>query len=127
MTVFARQIATALRLITKYGEQCTWKQIPDGVVADPLKPWIVGNVDPISYPVKIAIFPNTRVNHEFIKTLKGTEVVIGEEYGYMASVPFKPSKTDVVIRADGSVSRVGTIDILKPDGTAILYVVKFKL
>lgn len=126
MTVFARQIATALRLIAKNGELCTWRSIPDGVSLDPTKPWLKTNVEPIDTKVKIVILPNTRVTHETIKTLTGTEVSIGEDYGLMAQVKFVPSKADVVIDSSGRVKRIETIDILKPDGTPILYTVKFK-
>ena len=127
MTVYTRQIETAIRLIKAKGAEVTWRSIPDGVAADPNKPWEVTGAAPVDHTVSIVFLPLTRLNMEFMRLLAGTEIQIGDFYGLMASVDFTPAPTDVVIDGTGMVCRISAIDVLKPDGTPILYTIVFKL
>ncbi len=128
MTVYDRHIALATRLILAKGEVCTWRRIVDGVPPDVNKPWEVANSTPIDVPgVSIVFLPLNRINTELIRTLAGSDLKTGNAYGLMATVPFVPTTTDLVIRSDGRVARIESIDTLEPDGTPILYTINFTL
>lgn len=126
MTVYNRQIATALRMIKARGEPITWRQLPDPT-PDAIQPWKVTPVAAVEYAdIPIVFLPFTRLNYEFVRMLVNTEIHIGDEYGLMATVDFEPALTDVVVRADGSVYGIANIGKLAPDGTPILWTIAFK-
>lgn len=127
MTVYARQIATAKRLINAKGAACLWRVLPDAV-PDTDEPWKVTPVAPIEYRnVKIVFLPFSRLNYEFLRQMTGTEIQIGDMYGLMAQQSFKPTITDLVIRnVDSQVFNIDKISPLAPDGTDILYTINFK-
>lgn len=127
MTAFARQIATAKRLIAKNGANCTWRQIPDAV-PDTSEPWKVAAGVPKDFKnVRVVFLPYTRMGYEFLRLLTGTEIQIGDVKGLMAQQVFKPSITDVLIHPNGTVYRVNKLDPLAPDGTDILYTLDLKV
>lgn len=138
MTVFTRQIATALRLIDKYGQYVTWQQNrADPFTPNPM-PWLAeGNATAVNNRVKIAFLPNKRVGFEtIVAAAMGQEIKTGSVIGYMAQVSFVPTTEDVVLRpafgaafslGSGIQYRIAKIDELNVDGTPILYTVTFQV
>lgn len=122
MTAFARQVATAKRLIAKYGATCTFRRLPDAP-QDANKPWLVTSQgSAVSYPgIKVCILPYSRINRETQQQIADTEIQFGDFQGLMASQVFVPSLTDVILNGQGLVYRIKKITTLAPDGTDILY------
>ena len=123
MTVYKRQIATALRLIKNKGAKCTWRQLPDAD-NDAVKPWNSEERSPVDFAVSIAFFPmqSTEFAKAFASFVRGEDIPQGLEIGYMHAVEFSPNVGDTVIR-NGQALRVGAVTPLQPDGTPILYIV----
>lgn len=125
MSVFDRQIATATRLIKKYGQSVTWRSLPDGTVTDPDKPWRPVNGGHVDHSPIICFLPDDRENRQFYAYLTGKEVSSGTTLGYMAAVNFEPKLKDIVIR-DGVEYQIQNINLLSPNGENILYTIEFK-
>lgn len=132
MAQYDRQVATALKLIAKFGQQTgvLWNQANNTPVDG--EPWLA-EAAPVSYPVIIAFLPYTRIGHDFMAYLGKTEVPTGTIVGYMAGggLPFLPALADTVTRVDpGTQStdlyRIDDIDRLAPNGQNILWTVYFK-
>ena len=121
--VFERQIATARRLIDKYGETCSWQQPGDR--DDNVKPWHGSNIDaPDPVSVKIVFFPNGGDNSlsEVIAALADTNVNIASEYGLMAGdVSFNPATSDTLQDSQGNNVEIVAITPLRPNGEVVLY------
>lgn len=127
MGTFDRQIATAKRLITKYGAPMTWRVMVDGAPVDPDMPWKPTEATTTEYPVHIVMLPETRIGYEWVRYLVGTEIPEGSGYGLMYAVPFIPSLKDTVIAPDGSEMKPSTIDPLQPNLTEIImYTLRFQ-
>lgn len=129
MGVFDRQIASAKRLIEKYGQSVQWKPYvaADADDATPWKPKLDTSdpADPVM--VRIVFLPASRVNNELVRALSNApEVPSGKSYGLMPAVNFVPSLADVVIR-DGVEYRPCYIDPLSPNGEIIMYTIGFEL
>ena len=122
---YDRQIATAARLVSKYGQPVTWRRVADGAPADPLKPWKPTAATNTDVTVDMVFVPKGK-NSEFLALMKGTEVPKGELVGYMAAQSFTPTLKDLVIR-DGVALSVCSIDPIAPNGDVILYTVSFDL
>jgi hypothetical protein len=127
---YDRQIATALKLVTKFGQKATW--IQNSNVDDAITPWLV-SADTASYEVNIAFLPYQRINHDFLAYLGKTEVPTGTIVGYMpgSGLSFLPALRDIVMRQDigtGTTDtyRIDDIDRLAPNGQNILWTVYFK-
>lgn len=121
MTVYARQIATAKRLIAKYGATCTFRRLPDAP-QDADKPWLVtsqGSQQSFA-GIKVCILPYSRINRESQQQIGGTEIQFGDFQGLMASQTFVPTLTDLIVQ-NGKTYRIKKITTLAPDGTDILY------
>ena len=123
MAQYDRQIATALRLIAKYGQIATWRQIVDGV-PDPETPWLPVGSAPVDYSPHICFLPLDRDGKEFLMSIGQTEAVSGSMYGLMGNVAFVPNIRDTVIR-DGVSLEIKSIDLLSPNGQKILYTMIF--
>jgi hypothetical protein len=127
MAQFDRQIATAVRLIAKYGQAVTWQIVNDGTPADAAKPWKPSEATDTSNTVTICFVP-IRENdwRKLLMYLKGTEVPIGRLAGLMAgNVAFEPKLKDVVVR-DNVTLHVSSVDLISPNGQKILYVLEFE-
>ncbi len=132
-TVFTRQIASAKRLLDKYGQFVTWQQ--NRAVAGAVGWLASANTAPINNRVKIAFLPNSRVGFEtMLAAAIGQEIKTGSVIGYMAQVTFVPTIDDVVLRpgfgasfvlGSGEALRPAKIDELNVDGTPILYTITF--
>lgn len=123
MAQYDRQIATALRLIAKYGQIATWQQIVDGV-PDPETPWLPVGSTTVDYSPHICFLPLDRDGKEFLMSMGQSEAVSGSMYGLMGNVPFTPNIRDVVKR-DGVSLEIKSIDLLSPNGQKILYTIIF--
>lgn len=125
--VFDRQIATAQRLIAKYGQDVTWQTVVDGAPADAAKPWKPAEATDTQTTTKVC-FVAVRDNdwRKLLAYLKGTEVPVGRLAGLMAgNVSFTPKLKDIVIR-DGVTLNVTNIDLVSPNGQKILYILEFQ-
>lgn len=122
MGVFDRQIATARRLIDRYGEACLWQQPGD---KDPSKkPWQGSAVDtPDPIPVKIAFFPNGAENNfaAVLQALGDTNVNTASEYGLMAAVDFDPATSDSLTDSSGRAVEIVDLSPLRPNGEVIFW------
>lgn len=125
---YSQNVLSALRLIAKFGEPCTWtKPAP----ADPnnTKPWRdIRAGEPATYPVSIAWFSGTdlsRGSTPFRMFNGGSEVVGYSLIGLMAGPSFVPEMTDTIERTSGKVEIV-YIDIVAPSGVPVLYYIAIK-
>ena len=127
-TKYGRQLATVQRLIASHGEACTWWQYPappDDDAANPAEP-----EEPVSFPVLIVFIGPTKSASFFaaLSALVGTEVPGGLNFALMGSVTFTPALTDQVERSDGTMLSINDKDgirTLAPDGTTLLYYLRF--
>lgn len=129
MGVFDRQIATAQRLIAKYGQDCGWVKAPaDDGSGSPGYPGELAPDAPV--PCKIAWFSSKdlgRGSGEFAALMAGIEVPAGKEIGLLAGgIDFVPQDADTIIRG-ASTNGITSIDRLAPNGDPILYYVTVSL
>lgn len=129
---YARNIASAQRMIAAKGEACSWKKpVAEAAGADPWRDVRDEDAEPLDYPVRIAWFSPRdlgRGTGEFLAAIMGTEVPEGVMIGLMAGGQgFEPTVNDRITRADSSTVEPMSIDRLAPDGTPILYFVKAAL
>ena len=129
MTVYAAQIATAKRLIAAKGEAVTWREAAAASVPDVNKPWVEGDLAAaVEHAVRIVFLPIDRINSQVMRYMRDSGGVPGGNIsGLMASVSFKPTVTGTVVRSDGTVLAVRSIEPLAPDGTPIIWTVEFQL
>jgi hypothetical protein len=127
MGQFDRQIATAQRLIAKYGQSVTWREPAEGLPADPEKPWSKTAAVPIDHAgIKICFVPAKENEwRKLLAYLKGTEVPTTKLAGLMGAVTFTPALKHIVLR-DGKQLRIASIDCLSPNGQKILYTLEFE-
>jgi hypothetical protein len=125
MAVFDRAIATALRLINKYGQIVEWKQLQEGVPANPDTPWIGGEPTTAIYSPVICILPLDKEGSEFLRQLGGTEALTGNMYGLMGQIGFDPLIGQNTIKTlhDNKILTINTIDLLSPNGQKVLYTI----
>ena len=127
--VYEGQIATATRLIAKYGQACIWREpgTPTGNPANPTP------AVPVDHPVSIVFLDNsTRESlSAFLSMIAETEVPTGGLRGLMAPVSFSPSLMGRVARATAfeepalSIVDKNGIDVLNLNGEIILYKLRF--
>lgn len=128
MTVLTRSVATATKLINKYGANATWKVY--GSTVDNSQPWksTAPGTGPTEYAIKIVLLPESTGDNplEMLShLLAGTSVPVGAEQGLMAgSVAFVPAVNDSVV-INGKTRQFKAIDTLQPDGNPILYTLTF--
>lgn len=123
MSQYARQIATAKRLIEKHGENVIWTK---RVVTEGDKPWkeVAGQAE--EFPVSMLFLrPGSSLATAIFQLMKGTDVVTGGVRALMAAqVSFEPEMTDYVVR-DGVSMSISRFNPLAPAGIAILYEIEF--
>lgn len=124
MGQFDRQIATAERLIKKYGQTVVWRQVVDAPNVD--QPWKAPIQTTTEHSVVIAFLPMTREYKEMFVFKDKTELTAGFVVGYMkGNIPFTPGPKDVVVR-DGKTYDIETLDPLSPNGQLVLWTMIFK-
>jgi len=111
MGKYDRQIARAKRTITAKGRACLWREM---------------SAPGVDNPVSIVFFPEGG-NAAFLAALTGTDINIGDDYGLMPAVGFLPTTRGRVYAADGEtmLRAVKRVIPFAPDGTPILYTIKF--
>lgn len=124
---YDRQIASAQRLIKKYGKLTTWRSHVEGVTTEAeapgATPWRpkagLSNGSP-SYQVTVVFFPIGKEKRESLSEM-GIELTSGAQIGYMPAVPFVPAQKDTILR-NGVYMPVEHIEVLAPnDDEPILY------
>lgn len=125
---FARQIATAQRLIKKNGAAVTWRKFVQPVDDNPANPGVPTNDD---HPVTVAFFPNDKLSLlTTLSMIAGTEVPSGRVYGLMGAVNFEPGMDDLIVGTPYGdlrlIDKYG-IERLAPNGETILYTLRFTL
>lgn len=126
MGVYDRPIATARRLIEKYGEECVWSKQADQDATNEDMPWRdVRAGDPWNTSVKIAFFPaggDSALAAVLVALADSPEVSISSEYGLMAGdYPFEPDVSDTLVNSKGDTVEIIKITPLKPGGPVVLY------
>lgn len=125
-TKYSRQIATARRMITKFGGVCTWSKEGADTTSS-LPPEMRPLASAVTYPgIPIVLIPATRKEmfSQILHVL--TSTVIDQDVAYIpGDVPFSPANGDDVI-INGETRYVDRINKIAPDGTAIAYEVTFK-
>jgi hypothetical protein len=124
MGVYDRETAQSLRLITAKGEACSWMQAQDAFGADPSKPWIMVTPASVIHSVRILFVSNS--SSPLLMLLQGSGVETGKLKAIMPAVGFNPSLSDSVIRSDGSVLQIDSIEPVSPNGEVILWRLIFK-
>lgn len=121
MTVYTRFIATANRLIDKYGMQVTWsKDVLTPV--DVTKPWLGSTNVPTDYTPTIAFIPangNMYGMEKYRSQIQAGELSL---FGLMAPQEFEPELSDTLVR-DGDTQVIKWIDEIKPADETVLYIV----
>jgi hypothetical protein len=122
MTAYAQEIKDAQNDIKEAGQACTWRKLPRNANAQ--QPWKGQNAAPGDFPVSI-LFLKQGLNSALLHLLKNTDVTEGAPDAIMAGgQAFTPEITDVVIQ-NGVTRAIEAIDSLAPDGTPILYYLRF--
>lgn len=122
-SVFATQIATAQRLISKFGQACTWRKTAVST-PNPAKPWEMLPGANTDATVKV-VFVSKFKEHFFLKYMANTEIPEGLFVGYMAAQSFTPAINDILIRGSETLT-IQAIDIVAPNGEPILYIITVK-
>lgn len=123
MTTFdySRMVATALRLVERFGVAVTWRQLVDTTI-NPIEPTTAAT----NFAAVMAFVPTERIGHE-TRSDSDSEQRKGAVTGYMGPVVgYTPTAKDVVIR-NGKTLRIKSFDEVKPAGATVLYIVTFDL
>jgi hypothetical protein len=116
---YARQKATAVRLIKKYGGPVTiTRQV---VIENPDKPWEPATEQPVIVPdVMCAFLPTNERQNRKLQLMKGTDVPTGLEIAYIANLPFELGVKDTITKKNGTVYRIFTMDAIDPDQSGVI-------
>lgn len=119
MGVYDRQIASALRMIAKYGELCTINSVVDTPVPDSNEPWNDGPNGPVPHVgIPIAFFP---LNEKQRRTVQATDGdLTGYECAYIGQLSFALGLKDFIVRGSGKVAKVISFDALNPNGEGVI-------
>jgi hypothetical protein len=131
MSAFNRQLATAVRLIAKYGASCTWTKRIE-TAHDNSKPWKQDQDNATPYTVKMVMLRNKGNSaapawaQALIHLMQGTDIPAGKPAALLAAknLTFVPDQTDLVM-LNGATMKVESIDPIAPDGLPIIYIIKF--
>lgn len=117
MAMYDRQIATAKRLIKKYGVPTPVTYITITENSD--KPWETTEVSSIE-TVPVCFLPVDSGTMRTLSMTPGTEVPKGAVLAYMGAVGFKVDLT-TTLQYDGRTWSIYWMDKLAPNGRPILY------
>lgn len=121
MSQYSQPIASALRLIAKKGELCTWRQY---TMEPGSTDWNEDEASPfVDYSVSIVFLPYDSRTATFTFQQIDGDVTRITEYALMGAVPFTPAIRDSIIRSDGTVIKPAGLDRLKPATEVILYTI----
>jgi hypothetical protein len=122
MSIYARQIANAKRLIKAKGQLVIWAQTD---VMPGTKPWSNGSKTTITNNVSIVFLPQTKTFMEFLRYMKGSDIPVGSMIGLMGSVTFDPKISDIIIRPNDEL-KIKSISPLAPNGDIIFYQIEIE-
>lgn len=128
MSKFELDIAEVKADIAEDGLLCLWRQLTNAPPPDPDRPDQPGAAVPNDYNVHILFVPPGS-SLPWLAYLLGTNIPTGAEIGIMGNYGFEPSLRDIVFKGPDEnspqISPVSPIDALAPDGTPILYTIRF--
>lgn len=127
MERFARQIATAQRLIKKNGQAVVWVEKPSPAGVNPQNAWHGDNVtaETRHANVMVCFVPvESKEDLAAFRFLHDTDVQVGSTFGLMGAVTFNPTANHYIVR-DGETLNIRRLDYLKPNGKPVLYLVEF--
>ncbi|QZA70455.1 head-to-tail stopper [Erwinia phage AH03] len=120
MGKYDRQIATAKRLIKKYGSPVTFRQVRDAV-SDPAKPWDDLPAVTIDKTVDaVFVDDSSTLQQVFAAYLSGTVIPDGQVTVFLPDFGLQPSNKDVIIK-DGVEYRIAKVGTLKPADQIIMH------
>lgn len=120
MANYDRQIASALRMIAKYGMPCTWVKVRDVFLpGNGSKP--VGQVEE-KFTASMVFFPYTFQNAQLFHELAGFNLTVGNEWALMPTVSFEPNRVDKITRA-GTTYSIVALSPLKPAEQTVLWTI----
>lgn len=122
MSVYADDIATALELITEFGQPCQWQK--PAPTTGGVNPWNPNQgATPPSYPVMM-LFLSPKTGAKYLQLMNGTEVPMKSQVALMAGgLPFTPELNDTITRNSVAIS-VNRVDLLAPNGEDVLWYVE---
>lgn len=127
MTVYTPFIATAIRLIDRYGRTCYWQKPPVYSGGTPGYPEVGANPDAIE--CRLAFFSPRDLDRgvmDFLGMMPGTEVPDNAQVGLLAGgISFTPENTDRIYlnQALTQSLSIEKIDRIAPSGEPVLYFV----
>lgn len=125
MGQYDRAIATAARLIKKYGGQVTWTVVAEAALPDAAKPWEKAAGTETPHTIDSVFLTSTRLTQAFLAYLGGTETPAGKVACLIpGNVPFVPKLTDKLTRG-GVIYSPDSIEPLSPSGVPIMYRIWF--
>jgi hypothetical protein len=120
--MYESQIATAARLVAKYGQPAIWVQTVIPPPGDPTKPWIRSAGVPTDFPCSVVFITSNKKNWYAQIFDKASDIPDGF---LMALLPgncgFVPTLTDQLKRSNTVSYFVKWIDEVNPAGNPILY------
>lgn len=125
MSVYARSIAAAQKLIEKFGRDCYWQKPAPLSAGVPGYPTVGTLPDPIL--CRIAFFAPKDLDRgvqQFLDMIPGTEVPDNTQIGLLAGgITFEPENTDHIYFDVGRTEGISIIKIdrLAPSGEPVLY------
>jgi hypothetical protein len=123
---FDKQRERVKSLITKYGELLQYSNYDEEAVNE-VTPWKGKIIEPIIYTVSVAFFSTNSDLRQLFRFMSNGQISVGNETGYMASVDFRPTLKDTLVRKNGDIYRIKNINVLDPNGDgAILYTFEFQ-
>lgn len=122
---YKRQIATAKRMIKKYGTVVDYQRLREGVI-DETKPWIdSGNLIETHKVDAVFITGGSSLSETFAAFMAGTTIPEGKLTIYIPDIGFQPSPKDTIIK-DGIEYRFSGVGILKPADQIIMSAIGVK-
>lgn len=127
MGVYDRQVALAIRLITKYGQLCTWQKPTPGVGGTPADPAPAGAPTQILNVPILFLSNKTEGLASLLSMIPGTEVPTGGVKALMPYTGFTPELVDTVLRGSEQLGLVdgNGVEVLNLNGEPILFYLRF--
>lgn len=122
MATYTGSIATAKRLIRKFGGKCKVRRTTEGAPADDNKPWIPGAPTDVDHTAYAAFFnfDSGKIDGDIIR--RGDMQVLME-----TSVNVVPTDNDLLVDPAGVVWSIKDVDILSPNRTEnVLYTLQVR-
>lgn len=120
MGTFDRIASSAARLISKFGQDVTYRVATTAIGSSP---WQGDSPVFIDYTVKAVFIPVDRVDRDTMVYREMSDIPIGFVTMYIGRVPFVPKLKDSVLR-EGKVLSVSRVQAYKPNEEVIAYVLE---